>query len=253
MNKKYIILEPGGSVAKTSISDAGTEIKVETKGIFLENDEVFAVYGACKEKVFLLGVMTAPQKSFFIAKTISIDAVAITTKNINSGKETIAAFGGENEFLKDCLSEKNIKRGDAHEAEETSLFLPPGSDTPSDVESENKTDGFSDKFTFENFFGINFSWQRIDGYFIPENYKILKYALSSKNAYMSINSAGHYFFGRAKNGDADYFALALKENSSIPSPFSHLDTKTYEICDGNQVFCALCIGVDESGEFFSVI
>ncbi|MFA7636835.1 MAG: hypothetical protein WCX81_03630 [Monoglobales bacterium] len=107
-----------------------------------------------------------------------------------------------------------------------------------------------DYFTFENFFGGGFDWQRIRGNFVMYDYSIVHHILSGKNIYPAINRAGYYVTGMKKDGDATFIAIAIPLIKGIENPFEGLSVDTYEIKSPKMTFSAVCAGIDKTGEFF---
>lgn len=106
-----------------------------------------------------------------------------------------------------------------------------------------------DFLTFENFLGGGFRWNKIRGNILMYNYSILHYIISDNFVYRSINKAGFYACGIKKENNIVFIVVAIpvKENEN---PYKNLNVDTYTIYTKKSNFCALCVGIDDTGEFF---
>lgn len=118
------------------------------------------------------------------------------------------------------------------------------------MEEYNPKCELPEKFTFENYFGGGFAWQKINGYYCVKNYKIIQYLMSVDNVYEAINRFGYYYFGEKKDDNTDYFAFAVPADDSRIIPFNITPEFVYRVDDNGQIYYAVCVGCDESGEFF---
>lgn len=104
-------------------------------------------------------------------------------------------------------------------------------------------------FDFNNFFGGNFSWNRIRGCFIAFDFNIVKYVISNQKVYEFINRCGYYFAGIKKENDVTFISIVIPVKNTKDNPFSDINADSYLIRDG-RIFKGICMGIDASGEFF---
>lgn len=106
-----------------------------------------------------------------------------------------------------------------------------------------------DTFNFESFFGGGFEWRRIRGNFIMYNYSILHYVISDNTVYQAINRAGYYTCGIKKEDDITFISIAIPVKTGS-NPYEKINADVYTIKSGKTTFSVLCVGIDETGEFF---
>ncbi len=107
-----------------------------------------------------------------------------------------------------------------------------------------------DHFTFENFFGGGFKWQRIRGNFIIFDYSIIHHVLSAKKVYPAINRAGYYCAGIKKTDELTFIGVAIPIRNEKENLFDDIVADSYLIKSGKRNFEAICTGIDKTGEFF---
>ena len=120
---------------------------------------------------------------------------------------------------------------------------------PEQKEIKNEKMRLPDSFSFDNFFGGGFEWRRIRGNFLIYNYSILHYVISENSVYKAINRAGYYSCGLKKEENITFIALAIPVKNDS-NPYENIKADSYTIKSGKTCFSALCVGIDETGEFF---
>ena len=225
MDKKFVFTGKGGGTAL--IKNGVAEIKISPTNP-LSQEEYFDVFASCDGRLSYLGKLSE-NCGRLPAKEKNTGALAIVRKNRKSGTGTVEMWGerrmGSEEF-----------------------FQPKAK-----LEKSEKSENYFDRktvFTFDNFLNMDFLWQKINGYVMPCNYKIMKYVMSFENVYRSINSGGHYMLGVCDEDGVHYIAVAVPVLKNITNPFGKMEEKTFKIDDGKIMYKAICMGIDESGEFF---
>ena len=104
--------------------------------------------------------------------------------------------------------------------------------------------------TFDNFFGGGFDWHRIRGNFIMFDYSIVHHILSLNKVYRAINRCGYYCAGICEKDNIKIIAIAIPLIKDVSNPFSGISADVYKIKNGKIYFDALCVGIDNTGEFF---
>ena len=229
MDKKFTLVGQGCAVAEIKKSSERSFVSININPAHcLSADESFVCFKLSRARLLPLGTLNAGRGEFETDEE-KTDALAVARYNKTTRTYNIEMWG-ENPV-------------DKYES------VPPSANLE---KPSKKREQFTEKseFSFEDFFGMDFSWKKIGGHVIPYSYKILRYVMSSQNVYQCINSAGHYMLGEAQDGDVRYFAAAVPEKSSRMPVFKEFSDKVYTIKDGNLSYKAVCMGVDKSGEFF---
>lgn len=214
MSKQFFILssnEGSGGVVKVISTNNSHSINIQLENDFPGRKNCFIILSdGTKEEI---GFMYKYSAAFEIKSTNSIDGIYITSGTPEQ------------------------------------IILWSGNDKPTFDEEKNKTDISSEtEFTFENFFGGGFDWQRVRGNFVMHNYSIIHYILSDENVYRSINRSGYYCVGKRISDDITIIAIALIKTDE--TALSNFDIDTYTIKSGKNEFEVVCAGIDKTGEFF---
>ena len=217
MNKKCYILNTdagAGGVVKLEKGYADVDIKNHKP---LNKNEVFEVYTIADEKLCRIGSMTGEREKFVCRKPESLTGVIITRG------EKIEFWGGKENIKQ--TAEKLL-----YPETEVSAFFPK-------------------ELTPDNYFGGGFVWKRINGYYSVYKYSIIMYVLSLKSVKNTIERRGYYLLGVKKEGGMK-IALALPQMGEEEKLFDELEEYSYSMKFGEKSFRALCLAIDESGEYF---
>lgn len=223
MDKNFIF--KGNGTGNAVIKNGVAQIKLYPAKP-LHETECFEVFSTCKGKLVYSGKLCDTHGSLN-ADQSKTDALLI----IKTGKNapfTVEMWG-------ECVNGEE--------------FFEPGAKLKKNCNPVNISDKKT-MFTFENFLNLNFLWQKIGSFVTPYNYDILHHVMSSDNVYRCVNRFGHYMFGEASKDGVLYFAVAVPFSEKTPAVFAEFKEKTYTITEKNTRYTAICMGVDESGEFF---
>ncbi len=155
----------------------------------------------------------------------------------------------EKEYLIDCSAfallshDKKIFAWSGNENTKSEIAQLLNTETATVIEEINP-------FTPDGFFGGGFSWTRIRGNFITQNYSIIHHIIGNNTVYDSINKVGYYYVGVKEEKDILFIAIMIPKKTNADNPFKDIDADAYEIMDNKTVYSALCVGIDSSGEFF---
>lgn len=217
MNKKCYILNTNngaGGVVKFEKGIADVDIKQYKP---LGNNEIFEVYILNGENLYSIGKMTESRKKFVCRKTDNMTGVVITRG------ENIEFWGGAENVKKTA---ENL----IYPEKEVSEFFPAAA-------------------TAKNYFGGGFKWTRINGYYSMYKYSIVMYVLSLENVRNTINRRGHYILGVKKDAGM-YISIAIMQTADEENIFGELEDYSHTVEMNGKHFRALCMVVDESGEYF---
>ena len=223
MKKKLIFKGRGTGTAVIEKYQNQWRIKIDVLPSHpLQADENLVYYGVCGGKLLPLIIDGSGEYTTFGG---NIDAVAIVRQNIKTGTNNLEMWSDD--MINDEFEMPKAK-----------------------LEKSEKTKRIKSEFSFENFFDMEFSWRKINGYIIPYNYKILQFLMSSADVYGCINKNGYYMLGEACDLEIRYFVVAVPVLTIHSSVFEQFLDKTYIIREENRLYKAVCVGVDKSGEFF---
>ena len=213
MNRKMFILNSqtgSAGVARLKESDGKTELTLQLKSDFGKNCVPILI---CDSGEVIPFKKTKNKMYYNVCKKDEITGIVL--KN----RDNAVAWSGE---------------------------TPPAADIG--ISSSEKNE--EQLLTFDNFFGGEFSWQRIRGNFVVHNYSIIHHILGQKKVYPLINQTGYYCAGFKEKDDMTLIALALPVVKNSQNPFQDLNTETYIIHSEKKDYYAICVGIDKTGEFF---
>ena len=220
MNKKcYILNAAKGASGVVKLDKGFADVDIRNYKPLGEN-EVFEVYFVEKEKLCRIGKMNGGKEKFSCREPENCSGIIITR-------------GGEIEFW----GGKENVLGNARK-----LLFPR-------EEGEEAASFYPDDITPEKYFGGGFKWKRINGYYSMYKYSIVMYVLSLACVKQAIEKRGYYLLG-VKKGDGLHIAIALPQMADEENLFEELEEYSYSMNFGNKKFRALCLVIDESGEYF---
>lgn len=290
MAKAYFILnaEKRGSGVVSVVPSGGKQrVRFEIKNFVpLGKNEVFKGYIISGSAFEPIGSMNSGKDTFTVDRTIKVDGAALMRKNLQTEKTELEFWAGKEgsrELAEAFLApeaasaapaappEKEVKKTpeeepvaepvepEASEApEEAKLEAKrdtPGPEENGQEELENQmeeveTPAMPEIFTFENFFGGDFEWQRVNGYYCVHPYKIIRHIMAGNPVYERVNQAGFYYTGTKEHEGVLYIATAVPVRSGRGSPFSPFQDYVYTLQDNGRSYDAICVGIDSKGEFF---
>ncbi len=233
MNKKCYILnasEGASGVVKFEDDFPKHTVLVDIKDFRpLGENEVFEIFFISDKKLKRIGSMDSGKEKFDCVKPADCNGVIITRRNFGGEGSHIEFWGGE----KGC----NIK-----EIAEKML-------EPKELSEEDLNEFFPEVFSPENYFGGGFKWKRVNGYYSMYKYSIVMHVLSLESVYKTIGRWGHYLMG-IKKQEATYISIALPQTEDEENVFGELDEYSYPMNYNGKEYRALCVAVDDSGEYF---
>ena len=220
MNKKCYILnaEAGASgVVKLEKGFADVDIKNYKP---LGKNEIFEVYFVEDKKLCHIGKMNGGKEKFSCSEPENCSGIIITRG------EKIEFWGGN----------KNVR----YSAEK--LLFP-------QEREEDAASFYPQEITPETYFGGGFKWKRINGYYSMYKYSIVMHVLSLDCVKDVIDRRGYYLLG-VKKGEGIHISIALPQMADEENLFEELEEYSYSMNYGGKSFRALCLVIDESGEYF---
>ncbi len=221
MGKQIYILNSDkdiSGVIKVTVLNKKTKIVYSFKNV--STDGSLSLYYFSNDKLYPLGQIQKKEGYFEKENLIDCSSFAV----LSSHDKQIFAWSGN----------ENTKQ-------EIAQLLNPETDTIKDE---------INPFTPDGFFGGGFSWTRIRGNFITQNYSIIHHIIGNNTVYDSINKAGYYYVGVKEEKDILFIAIMIPKKTNADNPFKDVGADSYEIMDDKTIYSAVCVGIDSSGEFF---
>ena len=254
MQREYLILMQGekscGAVKIEQCSEGLlAEISVDSALVLPENC-VFRAYLVMPEKkeTRYLGVLEDHTGSFALENTAAPVGIVLTLRNTGTGREEfccLCAEEGKLAEMRGCFENAGKKETAGEERKEQSVENV-GKITPAAAFEKEyvKTAIQKLKAMFEDF-----SFEKVNGYFMRQNSRIIEYILRDGTVPECIAEQGCYYFA-VKNGENEFLiAVPAKEES----PFDECAEYAFEIrsegCRGEKLFCVIA-GQDSEGEYF---
>lgn len=219
MNKKcYILNAETGVCGVVKLEKGIADVDIKQYKPLGEN-EVFEVYFVDDEKLSHVGKMNSGKEIFSCREPENCSGIIITRG------EKIEFWGG-----KDNVRE-NAKN----------LLFP--------QEDWDASSFYKDDITPETYFGGGFKWKRVNGYYSMYKYSIVMYVLSLECVKNIIAGRGYYLLG-IKKSEGIHISIALLQLSDEENLFGELEEYSYSMNFDGKRFRAICLAIDESGEYF---
>ena len=286
MAKAYFILnaeKKGSGVVSVVPSGGKQRVRFEIKNFVpLGKNEVFKSYIISGSALEPVGSMNSGKEAFVVDRAIKVDGAALMRKNLQTEEASLEFWAGKDgsrelaeAFLTpeavSAAQDAPLSKKEEKAPEEKPDVEPEASEGPEEAENtaaqdtpaegkgeeeqENQVEtveppAMPEIFTFEDFFGGNFEWQRVNGYYCVHPYKIIRHIMAGNPVYERVNQAGFYYTGTKEHEGVLYIATAVPMRSGRESPFSPFQDYVYTLQDNGRSYDAICVGIDNKGEFF---
>ena len=102
---------------------------------------------------------------------------------------------------------------------------------------------------FNAIFGNGFRFKKINGYYNLFSHSIVEHILNAKSVKQTITKYGFYYVGEKEENNVRYITILVP---GMENPFFSLTPHYKKTQIGDVTYYGVCIGIDQTGEFFCI-
>lgn len=236
-----------GVVKVESCSDGlAAEITMDGEALPDENS-VFKAYLSLpgRNENRYLGVLEGCRGRFVLKDTVAPVGIVITVKDTLTGKEEfycLCAEEGKLEAVKNCF--KRPETAEKEASEDSSI------ETEKVAFEREYMKRAEDKLK-ELF--KDFSFEKISGYYLRSNSRIVEYIMGGNGVYRNIMTYGHYYYATADVEEGVEFLLAVPGKQNEDIPFENCSEYVFVVDSmgpDDDIYYCVRAGKDKNGEYF---